>query len=1208
MLDLLNRGQDVPPGQIPALVTLLNAVTIVPGAMVREAVGVMSQAQTSAVWVVADAGATTSQKLIGVLTRGDVLRLLGAAGDGDWAKMTVGEVMTPEPIGLTKEEAADVELVAAKLRKAKISHLPVVDAVGGIVGMITPESLLRAERNRAFPENPVSSPSVEMGKQLWLYRTLAENFPNGAMLLFDQNFRYLLAEGKGLAEVGMEKRAIEGKTLWEAFDEEICTLVAPKYQAALAGEESTLEVPYQNGIYWLHILPVRDERRNIFGGMVLVQNITERMVAASALLDAKNYMERMVLQRNDELLLANAKLRQEIAERELAEAEKTKLIQSLQESEARYRAIVEDQTNLICRYLPDGTITFVNQAYCRYFGRSREEAMLAPRLGADASLTAGVSGSSFFPTIYDPDFHKVCDYINSLFSLTPTNPVATGEYRVVAQGQIRTVQWTERAIFDELGRIIEFQAIGQDVTERREAEALVRQTAERLQAALETVGEGITFSDGAGYFEIFNSKMEEITGYTKKEANRSGNFLALIYPDPHEYQNAISGIQEIILQGGCRNVETTICAKNGVIKTLLVSTSIVRYQQRNWLLSAYRDISERRRATVALAREKEHLAEAQKVAHVGSWELDWQQQKITWSEETFRIFGMEVQHNPLTWNEFLEKIYPDDRQLWTSHIRNCMEGKCGEFEFRIVRHLGFIRYLSCNQKPTFNSQGKIVGLFGTLLDITDRKQAEVALEQSKLLIQRIADTLPQVLYLQDIPTGRYLYVNRQIWEILGYTQEQVQQEPNFFLKAIHAVDAPGFRERLHNFAAISDIQGRRSHAGATPNGVREVVETEYRIRHADGSWRWFRSRDVVFTRGADGAPEQVVGTAWDISDRKEAAEALRQSQARLHAIVTNTSDGILLVDASPEPSGVRTGKVRFANPAAAKLFGRPVSELIGEDLGLPSLSDGGAVVELKINRSPTEVRVGEMCAVTTNWDGEPAYLVSLRDITERKQAEQLLKASLQEKEVLLKEIHHRVKNNMQVICSLLELQSQYIDDEQTVNLFQESQNRIQAMALIHEHLYQSPTLDRIDFADYLQYLVNNLFQSFGCGYRVRLLLNLEKLSLNIETATTCGLIVNELVSNSLKYAFPAGYDDHRAREGEIKIDFYQQEMSGAMVLAVADNGIGIPPELDIENTETLGLRLVVMLVRQLEGRLAVDRLNGTVFTIKFTELNYRRRI
>ena len=545
-----------------------------------------------------------------------------------------------------------------------------------------------------------------------------------------------------------------------------------------------------------------------------------------------------------------------------------------------------------------------------------------------------------------------------------------------------------------------------------------------------------------------------------------------------------------------------------------------------------------------------------------------------------------------------------------------MEGKCGEFELRIVRHRGFIRYLSCNQKPTFTPQGKIVGLFGTLLDITERKQAEVALEQSKLLIQRIADTLPQVLYLHDIPTGRYLYVNRQIWELLGYTQEQVQQEPNFFLKAIHAVDAPGFREHLSNFAASSEASGTPNGvADATPKGVREVVETEYRIRHADGSWRWFRSRDVVFMRGADGAPEQVVGTAWDISDRKEAAEALRQSQARLHAIVTNTSDGILLVD--------RTGKVRFANPAAAKLFGRPAlgrglvtKPLLGEDLGLPALSDGGAVVELKINRSSTEVRVGEMCAVTTNWDGEPAYLVSLRDITERKQAEKLLKASLQEKEVLLKEIHHRVKNNMQVICSLLELQSQYIEDDETVHLFQESQNRIQAMALIHEHLYQSPTLDRIDFADYLQYLVNNLFQSFGCGYRVRLLLNVEKLSLNIETATTCGLIVNELVSNSLKYAFTDVSEGEDSREGEIKIDFYQQETPGAMVLAVADNGIGIPPELDIENTETLGLRLVVMLVRQLEGSLAVERcqasrqhhFNGTVFTIKFTELNYRRRI
>ncbi len=212
-------------------------------------------------------------------------------------------------------------------------------------------------------------------------------------------------------------------------------------------------------------------------------------------------------------------------------------------------------------------------------------------------------------------------------------------------------------------------------------------------------------------------------------------------------------------------------------------------------------------------------------------------------------------------------------------------------------------------------------------------------------------------------------------------------------------------------------------------------------------------------------------------------------------------------------------------------------------------------------------------------------------------------ASLKEKEVLLREIHHRVKNNMQVISSLLKLQSRNVKDKQQIEMLKESQNRIKAMALIHEKLYRSKDLANIDFNDYIKNLINDLFLSYKVSTgKVALKMNIETVSFGIDTAIPCGLIVNELVSNSLKYAFPEGKD------GEIKISLRTLE-EGDIELIVSDDGIGVPKDLDFRNTESLGLRLITNLTeKQLQGKVELNRNKGTEFQIKFKEAKYKERI
>ena len=218
------------------------------------------------------------------------------------------------------------------------------------------------------------------------------------------------------------------------------------------------------------------------------------------------------------------------------------------------------------------------------------------------------------------------------------------------------------------------------------------------------------------------------------------------------------------------------------------------------------------------------------------------------------------------------------------------------------------------------------------------------------------------------------------------------------------------------------------------------------------------------------------------------------------------------------------------------------------------------------------------------------------DITEKKVAEKSLKESLAEKEVLLKEVHHRVKNNMQVISSILNLQSAYVKDPGTLQILKESQNRIKSMAFIHESLYTNKDFSRINFSEYITNLVHNLFRTYDVfDDTIKLELNIDKIYLNLDLAIPCGLIMNELISNSLKYAF----DIHRG--GIIKIMLTLE--NEFVKLEVGDNGVGIPESIDIENTQTLGLQLISSLVEQLEGDIKLDRTNGTKFIIKFRKDN-----
>jgi hypothetical protein len=227
--------------------------------------------------------------------------------------------------------------------------------------------------------------------------------------------------------------------------------------------------------------------------------------------------------------------------------------------------------------------------------------------------------------------------------------------------------------------------------------------------------------------------------------------------------------------------------------------------------------------------------------------------------------------------------------------------------------------------------------------------------------------------------------------------------------------------------------------------------------------------------------------------------------------------------------------------------------------------------------------------------GKPVGIVCVgSDVTKRKEAESMLRQALDEKELLLREVYHRVKNNLQVVSSLLGLQSRTVTDPKMLELLRESRNRIKSVALVHEKLYQSQELAKIKLSEYVRSLTTDLVDAYGAANNVKLHINVEKsIQLDSEKAMACGLIISELVSNALKHAFPDGPG------GEIRIDL-SSSGDTEISLTVQDNGIGLPTAVDIDESTSLGLKLVNALVSQLKGKLEVDGKQGTAVTITFT--------
>ena len=480
--------------------------------------------------------------------------------------------------------------------------------------------------------------------------------------------------------------------------------------------------------------------------------------------------------------------------------------------------------------------------------------------------------------------------------------------------------------------------------------------------------------------------------------------------------------------------------------------------------------------------------------------------------------------------------------------------------------------------PIFRENHVLEEAVISFVDITERKRAETALRESEERLTRAQRSAGVGMWDWDLATEQLIW-SPQLWRLFGL-EPTLSPTFDIWRNVLHLEDRQAAETRIND--AIRDHQ---------------PLSNEYRIVTASGEVRWISSLgDALYDE--HGQALRMSGICIDVTERKQAEEALRESQEQLSLVLEGSQLGFW--DWNLETDQVQRN-ARWAEMLGYSLQEIELTVTQWSDLHHPddraaawqSIQDHLAgrtpmhQVEYRMRTKDGQYRwvLDQARVVKRDPQGKPRRMTGTHtDITERKQAEEALRSALREKESLLREVHHRVKNNLQVISSLVRLQAGQFENPSTRAALQDMQNRIRSMALLHETLYRSGNLAQVNLVPYLQALCAQLFRSLVARPgSIQLRLNVASVYLDANQAVPCGLLVNELVSNCLKHAFPEG------RVGEVLVEVQPVDGGPTVRLRVADNGVGLPADFDLQRLHSLGLHLVSDLAGQLQGRLEIGR-------------------
>lgn len=618
----------------------------------------------------------------------------------------------------------------------------------------------------------------------------------------------------------------------------------------------------------------------------------------------------------------------------------------------------------------------------------------------------------------------------------------------------------------------------------------------------------------------------------------------------------------------------------------------------NFMQIILRNISEQESIRLAEKKTQENLECAQELAELGSWEYDIIKEELFLSKQAYILFEIEAHHPPdMLYTLHKSLLHPDDASIHRQAIKDVIEqGQAFSVEYRALTPKSGLKYILSKAIAVKNDAGDVVRVKGTFQNITERKKIEEQLstqKQNNLLLTH-SEQVPGIIYQFKLDTkGKmsFPFVGAGVVDLYGVQPEEVMAMGKKIFKYVHEDDIEAFMASGQESWATLNNWSFDYRICLPEKGIRWMHGTSKPVRLSDGSTLWH-------------------GYISDVTEQKQKEQALKDSEEQVLTLLKHAPSAIIVLNME--------GHIREWNPHAELLFGWSKDAVLNKcvyDIVVPEHNRSryknsihryrdkqeGVVlnrtIEIKmLHKSqyefPVVMAVSEMIL-----KGDVFFILFINDISQYKDATAKIRQSLKEKEVLLKEIHHRVKNNLQVVTSLLSLQSSFIEDQSIKEIFMQSQYRINSMGMVHEMLYQSVAISSINYGSYLQRLSRRLLQAMrGRNTKICLELKVEDINLNIDTAVPLGLIVNEILTNALKYAF--GDND----EGSIYIELKQLQ-TAEFRLKIGDNGCGFGETVDFKSAVSLGLMLISKLARQLNGK--IERLTkeeGTHYVLHFREI------
>jgi PAS domain S-box-containing protein len=588
-----------------------------------------------------------------------------------------------------------------------------------------------------------------------------------------------------------------------------------------------------------------------------------------------------------------------------------------------------------------------------------------------------------------------------------------------------------------------------------------------------------------------------------------------------------------------------------------------------FLVPEARDITSHRLATQKLESISQRLRLATMAADIGIWDWNVPTNELAWDGLMHQIYQVPGSGSLIPYQVWEERLHPLDRASTLAALRDALEGlKDFNLTFRIIWPDGSIHYIQAKAIVQRDDNGFPLRMLGTNADITKNVIAEASLLESEERFRHAFEYSAIGFALVDV-SGSWLTVNKALCELVGYPESELMTRT--YWDITHPDDLAADLDNVERL-----LRGETTH-----------YQMEKRYLRKDGSILW-GMLTASLVREADGSPAYFISQVEDITQRIEAGRVLNYQQKQLRMLIEHTPAAVAMFDLNMCYVAASRRWREDYHLQSQPLLGRShydvFPEIRPEWKEIHRRALAGEVASMDEDRFIRSDGQEEWLRWEVRpWrevDGDIGGVVMFTEIiTGRKHAAETVRASLEEKEVLLREIHHRVKNNMQIISSLLQLQTSSLHDPADVAIFQDCQARIHAMAMVHDRLYRSGSLSTINFGDHLQELASLMArgQTGGIGH-IRMDIQCDDVELDLDKAIPLGLIATELITNAFKHAFKKG------TSGCITIRL-EKCADQRMLLCVRDDGCGLPPDADPLSTRTLGLRLVRSLSHQMRAQI-----------------------